>query len=117
MAWQDVSLAPTCGGAVEGSGLSLADLGEDLGGLCLGGGQSYSLFTDKDELQRRLAVVSIETYSSKGKQEVRRGGRPTPVGQGSRAQGCLGTGPEASAGGGCTTPPLPSGLLWACPAP
>lgn len=30
--------------------------------LCLGRGQSYSLFIDKDEFQRRLAVLYIQTY-------------------------------------------------------
>lgn len=47
----------------------------DLAGLCLGGGQSYSLFIDEDEFQGRLAVVYIEIYSSKGKQKVRHGVR------------------------------------------
>lgn len=57
-----------------GSGPSFPDLGMDLERLCLGEGQLYSLFIDKDEFHRGLAIVYIKTYSSKGKQEVRNGG-------------------------------------------
>lgn len=44
-----------------GSGPSFPDLGMDLERLCLGGGLSYSLFIDKDEFQRRLAIVYVKT--------------------------------------------------------
>lgn len=57
-----------------GPGPSFPDLGGDQERLRVGGGQSYSLFIDKDEFQRRLAVVRIETYSSKGELDVSCGG-------------------------------------------
>lgn len=66
--WQDVSLAHSPKRAVQELMPASLTSGIELARLCLGGGQSYSLFIDKDELQRGLAVVYLQTYGSKGKQ-------------------------------------------------
>lgn len=63
--WRDVSWAHTSKRAVQVP--TFLTSGIDLARLRLGGGQSYSLFIDKDEFQRGLAVVYIKTYRSKGK--------------------------------------------------